>query len=69
MKKIFATAAISLFLGACAFAQVVAVKAGRLIDVDSGSVKENVTILIRDGRFAAVGPDVAIPAGAKVIDL
>ena len=67
MKKIFA--AVALFFVASAYAQVVAVKAGRLVDADSGSVKENVTILIRDGRFAAVGPDVAIPAGAKVIDL
>ena len=68
MKKILA-ATVSLLFAASAYAQIVAIKAGRLVDVDSGSVKENVTILIRDGRFIAVSRDVAIPAGAKVIDL
>lgn len=68
MKRIFAAVTLLLF-GAFASAQTLAIKAGRLIDVDSGSATDNVTILIRDGRFAAVGADVAIPTGVKVIDL
>src|SRR5262249_47213074 len=48
---------------------VVAVKSGRLIDPKSGSVSSGSVILIENGRIKAVGPTVAIPAGAQVIDL
>jgi imidazolonepropionase-like amidohydrolase len=50
-------------------AQVVAVKAGRMIDVESGTVKKGQIILIRDGKFTEIGPRVAIPKEAQVIDL
>ena len=49
--------------------QVVAIKAGRLIDVDAGKELTNQVILIRDSRIEAVGPAADIPAGAKIIDL
>src|SRR3546814_20931594 len=29
---------------------------------------ERGTIVIRDGRIAAIGPDIAVPAGARVMD-
>lgn len=48
---------------------VVAVRAGRLLDGTGGGTREDVTILIRGTRFRAVGSDVAVPAGARVIDL
>ncbi len=48
---------------------LVAVKAGRLIDPKSGSVSSGSVILIENGRVRAVGPSIAVPAGAKVIDL
>jgi imidazolonepropionase-like amidohydrolase len=50
-------------------AQVTAVRAGRLIDVDAGRVLRNQIILIRSGKVEAVGDNVAIPPGAKIIDL
>ncbi|MEX0907555.1 MAG: amidohydrolase family protein [Gemmatimonadota bacterium] len=50
-------------------AQVTAIRTGRLIDPESGTVIENVVIVIEDGRFGAIGAGVAIPAGAQVIDL
>ena len=50
-------------------AQVTAIRAGRLIDPESGSVLQNQVILVDAGRFTAVGGDVAIPANAQVIDL
>ena len=50
-------------------AQVTAIRAGGLVDPESGSRTENVVILVEDGLFAAIGPDVAIPAGAQVVDL
>ncbi len=49
--------------------QVTAIKAGRLVDPDAGTISDNQVILIEQGRFTAVGPAVAIPAGAEVIDL
>ena len=66
------TAALLLSFVLCspiAMAQVTAIKAGRLIEPDSGSVLSNQVILLRDGKFEAVGKDLEIPAEAKVIDL
>jgi len=54
---------------ALAGAQVTAIKAGKLIDTEAGVVRAGQTILIEGNRIIAVGADVRIPAGAKVIDL
>ncbi|MGD8237598.1 MAG: amidohydrolase family protein [Armatimonadota bacterium] len=43
------------------------IKAGKIIPVVGAPIAPGV-IVIRDGRIAAVGPDAAVPAGAKVID-
>lgn len=48
---------------------VLAIKAGRLIDVRMGTVKSNQTILVEGNRIVAVGEAVNIPADAQVIDL
>jgi imidazolonepropionase-like amidohydrolase len=47
------------------------IRAGHLIDVTSGKVLDGQAIVVRDGRIDAVGTadSVAIPAGAKIIDL
>jgi imidazolonepropionase-like amidohydrolase len=47
----------------------IVLKAGRMIDVRTGQVVENVVILVRGERIEAVGRDVAIPPDAEVIDL
>jgi imidazolonepropionase-like amidohydrolase len=47
---------------------VIAVKAGRLIDVENGLVLEKQIILLRGKKIVAVGGDVKIPAGAKILD-
>jgi imidazolonepropionase-like amidohydrolase len=52
-----------------ASAETTAVKAGRLIDTESGAVLSNQTILIKDSVIAEVGVNVAVPSGARVIDL
>ncbi len=52
-----------------AAAQVTAIRAGKLIDPDSGTVLTSQTILIRDGKIEAVGNNVSIPSNAKIIDL
>ena len=46
-----------------------AVRAGRLIDPATGSVATDQIILIKDRKFEAIGPKVAIPPGAEVTDL
>ena len=52
-----------------AVAQVTAIRAGKLIDPDSGTVLTGQTILIRDNKIEAVGSNVTIPSNAKIIDL
>ena len=47
---------------------VVALKAGTIYTVENGEVIEDGVVLIRDGRIAAVGSDVNVPAGAHVVD-
>ena len=49
--------------------ELIAVKAGRLIDPKSGTVAANAVIVIENGKVKAVGPSLSIPAGARVIDL
>jgi imidazolonepropionase-like amidohydrolase len=46
-----------------------AIKVGRLIDVRTGSVTNNAVILIQGERITAIGPNVAVPSNAAVIDL
>jgi imidazolonepropionase-like amidohydrolase len=52
-------------------APVTAVKAGRMIDVVAGRVRDDQVILVQGGKVTAVGHSgsVVIPAGATVIDL
>lgn len=49
--------------------KLLAVRAGRLIDVRSGNVTTNAVILIENGRIKQVGTNLSVPQGAEVIDL
>jgi imidazolonepropionase-like amidohydrolase len=49
--------------------QVTLIRAGKLVDVDSGRVLANQMILVRGGKIEAVGEHLAVPAGATLIDL
>ncbi len=49
-------------------APVVAITHVRVIDGHGTPARENQTVLLRDGRIAAVGPAVVPPAGSAVID-
>ncbi len=51
------------------FGQVIAIRAGRVLDPATGSASLNQIILIQRGRIGAIGPNVTIPAGATVYDL
>jgi imidazolonepropionase-like amidohydrolase len=50
-------------------AEVTAMRCGRLVDVKTGTAVSNAVVLISGGRIVEVGPNVAIPPSAKVIDL
>lgn len=50
-------------------AQIIAIKAGRLVDPEAGTAAADQVILVENGRIKAFGAGAAIPAGAKVIDL
>ena len=50
-------------------APITAIKAGRLIDPETGTAATNQVILIEGEKIKAVGSNLAIPAGAVVIDL
>ncbi|HSB08681.1 MAG TPA: amidohydrolase family protein [Blastocatellia bacterium] len=77
MKKI--TAVFLLFLSAVqaggASAQtaspgrITAIKAGRLIDPETGTAAANVVILVEGEKIKEVGANLSIPPGAAVIDL
>jgi imidazolonepropionase-like amidohydrolase len=47
----------------------VAIRAGRLLDVESGRMLTDQVIIVRDGRIQAVGPNLKLPDEASLIDL
>jgi len=49
--------------------RVTAVRAGRLIDPETGSATANAVIVIENDRITQVGANLSIPSGAEVIDL
>ncbi len=57
-----------MFAG-CLGAQVTALKIGHLVDPESGTAAANQVALIENGKFTAIGGNVAIPSGATVVDL
>ena len=70
MKRIFGLALLVFVCGTInCFAQVTAIKAGKLVMPETGTTLNNQVILVEGSRIKAVGGDVQIPAGAKLIDL
>src|SRR5215469_5741587 len=49
--------------------QTIAIRAGRMFDARTGAMVNNQVIVVRGDRILDVGPNAAIPAGARVIDL
>src|SRR5580692_11095850 len=45
------------------------IRAGHLIDTESGRVLDSQTLLVRDGVIAEIGAAIEVPAGARVVDL
>ncbi len=71
-KRIYLLLLAVLLATSTAVAQspvITAIKAGRLIDPETGMATTNQVILIEGEKIKAIGRDVEIPAGAVVIDL
>ena len=64
-----ATFLLQLLCTAQLSAQVTAIKAGRLLDPETGAIATNQIILVEGGKFTAIGANIAIPAGATMVDL
>jgi len=47
----------------------IAIRAGHVIDTVAGRVRGAQVIIVRAGLIADVGPDVPVPAGARILDL
>jgi imidazolonepropionase-like amidohydrolase len=61
--------AVICALTSFASAQVTVIRAGRLVDPDSGTVLADQIILIRDAKIERVGKGIDFPPNAKIIDL
>ena len=59
---------LSLCCGA-ALAQETAYVGATLIDGTGQAAMENATVLVENDRILAVGPEVEIPEGARVVDV
>ncbi|MEI6668294.1 MAG: amidohydrolase family protein [Acidobacteriota bacterium] len=79
IKRVLIAGSILVVMAASAFAQparpaagpqkITAIKAGRLVDPETGTVAVNQIILIEGEKIKEIGPSVKIPPGAEVIDL
>jgi imidazolonepropionase-like amidohydrolase len=70
MKRILLLVSVLIiYAPVAAQAQITAIKAGKLVDPESGTTATNQIILVEGSKIKAVGGNVAVPAGATVIDL
>src|ERR1051326_3881582 len=60
---------LCLAIQGSALAQVIAIKAGKLVDPQTGTTSANQVILVNGAKIEAVGTGLTIPAGATVVDL
>jgi imidazolonepropionase-like amidohydrolase len=61
--------AAMLLLATPALAQVVAIRAGTVIDPAHGRSAKDQIILVENGKIVKIGGSVPIPAGAEIVDL
>ena len=60
--------AAALAIAAPAAAQTVAITGGRVVIGDGSDPIDNGIVVIRDGRVVAAGANVAVPAGAQIVE-
>ncbi len=69
MHRIVGTVLLLALTSTLVSAQTVVIRAGHLVDVVNGRLVDNQSILVEDGRIAAVGSRVVAPDGTPVVDL
>jgi len=69
MKKIFLFLLMSAGIFSFAQNKITVIKAGKLIDTENGKVLTDQIIIIDSDTIKAIGRNLAIPAGATIIDL
>lgn len=57
----------ALAAAAPSLAETIAIVDARVVSLGQAGTLQSGTVVIRDGKIAAVGPNVAVPAGARVI--
>ncbi len=68
--RYFSTLLVALAICALpAAAQITAIKAGKLVDPESGKTATNQIVLVEGKTIKEVGANVTIPPGAKIVDL
>lgn len=68
-SAVILVACLLLLTAFSAQAQVTALLVGGVVDPSQGSITRNQVILVSDGKIVDIGPNLAIPARARVIDL
>jgi imidazolonepropionase-like amidohydrolase len=68
LQRLAVVCALGL-LPATLLAEVTAIRAGRLIDPETGRATANAVVLVEGEKITAAGANVAVPQGASVIDL
>ena len=61
--------AYSVHLAAAADTSTIALRCGKLLDVQSGNLMDRAVILVAGGKIQDAGPGLRIPSGAQLIDL
>jgi len=69
VKRTLLLLAICCILSDLGRTQVTAIRAGKLVDPDAGTVLSDQVILIRDSKIEKVGKGIDIPVNARIIDL
>jgi imidazolonepropionase-like amidohydrolase len=69
VKRALILVASCCFFVQFTFAQITAIRAGKLVDPDSGAVLTDQIILIRDSKIEKVGKNLDVPANATLVDL
>ena len=67
-KKFLLILTLMILMAPSVWAQDIALKGGTILTITKGTI-ENGTIVIQEGKITAIGKDVNIPAGTRVIDV
>lgn len=67
IKRFFVFFSVLAVVAALAWTQDLALKGGTILTITNGTI-ENGTIIIKDGKITAVGRDIKIPTGIKIIN-